>query len=142
MREKSQTVIIYTATIVLAAALILRFHRLGGPYFRFPQTVQDHVWPVPFPSRDVILLARRAADILPRGSTVTAVRPAEAPHHDVTLALTATGMMPRHRVVPPVLSADRAALPRYVLAVREELVHPSYALLRTLPEGRIYELTP
>jgi hypothetical protein len=142
VRDKRQTLIIYVATIVFIAALVHRFHRLGGPYFQPPHTVQDHVWPEPFPSRDMILLARRAAELLPRGSTVTAVRPGEAPNYDITLSLTAVGMMPRHRVLPPALGTDRTALPRYVLAVREEFVHPSYVLYRALPEGRIYEVIP
>lgn len=48
MRDKPQTLIIYVAAIVFTAALVHRFHRLGGPYFQLPQTVQDHVWPEPF----------------------------------------------------------------------------------------------
>ena len=67
----------------------------------------------------MILLSRAAAEIVPRGATVTAIRPAEAPYYDITLYLTAGGMMPRHRVVPPDL--DAAARPQFVLAVREPL---------------------
>jgi hypothetical protein len=141
VRDRARTIIVYVAAILFAGALVHRFYRLGGPYFQMPQTVQDHVWPEPFPSRDVILLARRAAEILPRGSIVTAVNPPEAPNYDQTLFLTAGGMMPHHRVVPPALTAtDPAALPQYVLAVRAPFNHPRYRLLRSLPEGRIYEV--
>jgi hypothetical protein len=102
--------------------------------------VQDHVAPVMYPSRDMILLSHAAAEIVPRGATVTAIRPAEAPDYDITLYLTADGMMPRHRVVPPALDAvDR---PQFVLAVREPLSNPHYRLFRELPEGRIYEAIP
>ena len=128
---------VYVAAALFAAALVHRFYALGGPYFEFPRTVQDHVTPVPFPSRDVILLAQRAAEIIPRGATVTAIHPPEAPNYDVTLWMTAFGTMPRHRVVPP--EFDQAP-PQYVLAVRVPFANPKYTLITELPEGRIYEL--
>jgi hypothetical protein len=141
-RETTRSVVIYVAAILFAAALVQRYHALGGPYFEIPKTVQDHVAPTPFASRDVILLARAAAEIIPRGATVTAIQPSQAPDYDITHYLTAAGMMPRHRVVPPTLTTtDPAALPQYVLAVREPLSHPRYHLFREIPEGRIYEVT-
>lgn len=92
-----------------------------------------------FASRDVILLARAAVEIVPRGATVTAIQPSQAPDYDVTHYLTAAGMMPRHRVVPPVFDAP-GALPQFVLAVREPFADKRYRLYRELPEGRIYEV--
>jgi hypothetical protein len=139
VRSRARSVIIYAAAALLAAALIRHFHRLGGPYFTVPQTIQDHVAPVPFPSRDVILLARRAAEIIPRGATVTALLPSDAPNFDITHWMTAFGMMPRHQVVPPDLQS--AHPPRYVLVVRQPFSEPRYRLISELPEGRIYELT-
>lgn len=139
MRSRARAVMIYTAAAVLAAALVRHFHALGGPYFAFPQTIQDHVAPVPYPSRDIILLARRAAEIIPRGATVTALQPSLAPNFDVTHWMTAFGMMPRHHVVPPDL--ESAQPPQYVLAVREPFNEPRYRLMSELPAGRIYELT-
>ena len=136
MRSRARTVVVYAAAALFAAALIHRFVSLGGPYFARPQTVQDHVAPVPYASRDVILLAQRAAEIVPRGATVTAIQPALAPNYDTTHWLTAAGMMPRHRVVPPDFDT---APPRYVLAVREPFAHERYRLITELPEGRIYE---
>jgi hypothetical protein len=136
VRSRARTVIVYAAAAVFAAALVHRFHKLGGPYFARPLTVQDHVAPAPFASRDVILLAERAAEIIPRGATVTAIEPALAPNYDTTHWLTAAGMMPRHRVVPPELET---APPQYVIAVRQPLAHPRYRLITELPEGRIYE---
>jgi hypothetical protein len=135
--ERARAAIVYGAAVLFAVALVYRFYRLGGPYFTFPKTVQDHVVPFIFPSRDVILLADRAADIIPRGATVTALNPPEAPNYDVTLWMTAFGMMPRHRVVPP--KFDEAP-PQYVLVVREPWTNPKYRLMTELPEGRIYAL--
>ena len=140
--HRRRAFVIYAVSILFASALVHHYYRLGGPYFEIPPTVQDHVWPTPFPSRDVILLSRRAADILPRGSTVTAVHPPQAPDHDVTLSLTAGGMMPHHRVVPATFMADPALRPRYVLAVRQELADPAYVLHTKIPDGWIYEVRP
>lgn len=134
--ERARAIVIYAAAAVFAVALIHRFYALGGPYFTFPRTVQDHIAPVPFPSRDVILLAERAAEIVPRGATVTALQPSLAPNYDVTHWMAAFGVMPRHRVVAP--EFDKAP-PQYVLAVREPFSDPRYKLITELPEGRIYE---
>lgn len=102
--------------------------------------MQDHVAPAMFASRDVILLAGAAETIVPRGATVTAIQPSQAPDYDVTHYLAAAGMMPRHRVVPPAL--DGPDRPQFVLAVREPLSNRHYRLFRELPEGRIYEAVP
>ena len=67
MSSRARTAIAIAATIVMAVALVRHYRWLGGPYFALPATVQDHVWPTPFASRDVILLAERAAKVLPRG---------------------------------------------------------------------------
>jgi hypothetical protein len=139
-RENARLVVAVAATILLLAVTVRHFHWLGGPYFELPETVQDHVWPTPFASRDAIVLSRRAAGILPRGATVTAFQPSTGPDYDVTHFLSAAGMMPHHRVVPPVLDGKTQELPRYVLSVREELQHPAYKLLSSWPEGYIYEV--
>src|SRR5207302_7703354 len=135
-RETARSVLIWAAAAIFAAALVRVYHARGGPYFQFPKTVQDHVAPTFYPSRDMILLSQAATDIVPRGATVTAIRPAEAPDYDITLYLTAGGMMPRHRVVPPTLVA--AERPQFGLAVRGGLSDPHYRRFRQLREGRIY----
>ena len=139
-RNLVRTTIAWGAAAGLTLALVRHYASLGGPYFTFPETVQDHVWPEPFPSRDVIVLARRAARVLPRHVTVTAIQPSTAPNHDVTLFLPAAGMMPHQRIVPPKLDAARPALPQYVLTVRDDLAHDAYRVHSTWPEGKIYEV--
>lgn len=135
-RETGRRVIIYAAATLLAAALVYRFHSLGGPYFERPETVQDHVAVVRWPSADAIVLSRNAARILPRGVTVTILQPSAAPNYDTTHYLTGVGLMPHQRVVKP----DLSTLPDYVLALREPLAHPSYRLIRELEGGRIYRV--
>lgn len=141
-RNSVRTTIAWSAAAVLTVALIRHYASLGGPYFTFPETVQDHVWPEPFPSRDVIVLARRAAKLLPRNATVTAIQGSTWPNYDVTLFLTAAGMMPHQRIVPPKLDENDAqnTRPQFVLAVRGDFAHVAYRLHSTWPEGKIYEV--
>jgi hypothetical protein len=129
-------VILYAAALVFTAATIQRFHWLGGPYFTFPDTIQDHVWPVRFPSADAIVLCRRAEPLLPRDATVTVLKPSEAPEYDQTHWLTGLGMLPRQHPVPQKLDELK---PDYVIAIHEELAHPAYEKVATFPEGFLYK---
>jgi hypothetical protein len=132
----SRRIIVYAAAAVFAIALVRHFYKLGGPYFAAPETIQDHVAPTKFPSRDAIVMSRRAAPLLPRRATVTVLMPSQAPNHDSTLYLVAAGMMPHQTIV----GTDLNARPQYVITVREPLDHPSYRLLHRFPEGSIYIL--
>lgn len=123
--------LIYVAAAIFALALVRRFHQLGGPYFAVPETIQDHVARVPYPSRDVIVLAERAAKLVPRGATVTVL-----PKDDPTLYRTAVGFMPHQKIVEP----DLDAKPQFVISVREPLAHPSYRAIAEFREGKIYAL--
>jgi len=124
--------LIYATAAILAVALVRQFYRLGGPYFDAPETIQDHVARQRYPSRDAIVMARRAALLIPRGATVTVLMPSQAPNYDPTLYFTATGLMPRHTVVQP------GANPRYIITVREPLDDPSYSVQNEFDEGKIY----
>jgi hypothetical protein len=135
-RELVRRVLVYAATIVFLAAIVHRFHWLGGPYFALPETIQDHVWPARFLSTDAILLSRRAEPLLRRGATVTLLAPSEAPHYDQTHWLTGLGLLTHQRVVPQKLEER----PEYVIAIRAPLEHPGYRLVATFPEGYVYEL--
>ena len=124
--------LIYATAAILAVALVRQFYYLGGPYFVVPETIQDHVAKKRYPSRDAIVMARRAALLIPRGATVTVLLPSQAPNYDPTLYFTATGLMPRHRVVPP------GAKPQYIITVQEPLDDPSYTVQNEFHEGTIY----
>ena len=132
--DRLRRILIYAAAAIFAAALVRHFYRLGGPYFAIPETVQDHVAATRYPSRDAIVLTRRAALLIPRGATVTVMMPSQAPNHDPTLYFTATGTMPRHQIVAP--NAKTPA--QYVITVREPLDDPAYSLQNELAEGKIY----
>ena len=137
--SRVRAAVAWGAAALLTIALVRHYAWLGGPYFTFPETVQDHVWPTPFASRDVIVLARHAAKILPRNATVTAIEPSLAPNYDVTHFLTAWGVMPHQRVVPPKFDQE---LPQFVLAVRSDFPDARYRLHSTGPLGKIYEVIP
>ena len=135
-RRAAGRVIIYAAAILFAAATVRRFHWLGGPYFELPATIQDHVWPARFPSRDAIVLSRRAEPLLPRDAKVTILKPGEAPNYDQTHWLTGLGMLPRQQHVPQNVEETK---PDYVIAIHEEFVHPAYVKVATFPEGALYK---
>jgi len=135
--SRIRAAVAWGAAALLTIALVRHYAWLGGPYFTFPETVQDHVWPTPFASRDVIVLARHAATILPRNATVTAIEPSLAPNYDVTHFLTAWGVMPHQRVVPPKFDQE---LPQFVLAVRSDFPDARYRLHSATPQGKIYEV--
>ncbi len=128
--------IIFAAALVLVGATVHRYRWLGGPYFEFPETIQDHVWPVRFPSRDAIVLSRRAEPLLPRGAKVTILKPSEGPNYDQTHWLTGLGMLPRQHLVAQKIAET---LPEYVIAIHDELTDPSYAKVATFPEGFLYK---
>lgn len=139
----ARRVIVYVAALVFAAALVKRFHWLGGPYFElFPETIQDHVWPARFFSADAIVLSRRAEPLLPRGTTVTILAPSEAPDYDQTHWLTGLGMLPRNHLMPQKMTGPPESLPQYVIAIRDEFPHPHYKLHTRFPEGFLYVRTP
>lgn len=137
--EKIRRVMVYLAAAVFASALVYRFHWLGGPYFEWPGTIQDHVYPHRFFSADAIVLSRRAGPLLARGATVTILAPAEAPAYDQTHWLTGLGMLPRNHVVPQQVTGPPETLPRYVIAIRAPFPHEHYRLVATFPEGFLYE---
>ncbi|HKR63610.1 MAG TPA: hypothetical protein VJZ00_07750 [Thermoanaerobaculia bacterium] len=134
--EIARRVLVYAATLLFLGALVHRFHWLGGPYFALPETIQDHVWPARFLSADAIVLSRRAEPLLPRGATVTLLAPREAPNYDQTHWLTGLGLLTHQRVVPQKLDPP----PQYVIAIGDPFDDARYALIKTFPEGYLYEL--
>jgi hypothetical protein len=123
---------------MLIALQVIQLVRRGGPFFRFPDTVESHTQPGQNNTLDAIRLCNDAQLLLPRGATVTIVRPSQAPDYDATIFLTGVGYLPRQRVVAPRLDGPHDDLPMYVLAVRELLSNPAYEQLATFPEGRVY----
>ena len=123
--------IVYATAAILAVAMIVRFHWLGAPYFAAPRTPFDHVTPAGHDTAKAMLLAREAAPLLPRGATVTMVRPSVP--DDTTHFHTAVGMLPYQRVV------SRAMNAQYVITVGEALNDPAYRLVTDFPEGHLYQ---
>ncbi|HEX8172573.1 MAG TPA: hypothetical protein VF824_18705, partial [Thermoanaerobaculia bacterium] len=106
---------------------------------RIPETIQDHVWPTPFASRDAIVVCRRAAPLLPRGAEVTVLTPSEAPEYDQTHWLTGLGLLVHQHVVPQKLDVPKP--PEYVIAVRDPFPDPRYVRIAVFPEGGLYRRT-
>jgi hypothetical protein len=129
--------IIYLCAAWMTYLIVWTFHQRGGPYFEIPETVLDHVLPEVPLSRQAIVMSRHAEPLMPRGSSLTVIAPALAPNYDCTHYLTASGMLPRHRVLHPGL-AEGEAWPDFVIALGTPFEHRGYRLLREFPEGRLY----
>jgi hypothetical protein len=139
-RETIRGVLVYTAAAVFAGAVLVHVRWLGGPYLEiFPDTIQDHVYPVRFLSRDAIVLSRRAEPLLPRGATVTILAPSEAPNYDQTHWLTAIGTLPRNHPVPPRVDGPPETLPQFVIAIADPFPNAHYHQVAQFPEGFLYE---
>lgn len=141
-RHTARLVLICAAALLFLGLTIKRLAWLGGPYFQFPETIQDHVWPVRFMSTDAIVLSRRAGPLLPRGATVTILAPSEAPNFDQTHWLTGLGMLPRQHPVPQKLDGLRESQPQFVITIRAPLEHADYERVATFPEGSLYRRKP
>lgn len=140
-RTTVRIALIYSISVVLAVSLAGELRRRGGPFFQQPLTVEAHAWPGGNPNHDVIMLCRRARVLMPRGATVTVVRPSQAPDFEATYFLAAVGNLPRHRVVAPRLDAAADA-PQYVIAVREPLSDRHYEKFAEFPEGTLWMRKP
>jgi hypothetical protein len=127
--------VVYVTAAILAVALVALFARRGGPYFAKPRTIYDHVQRDRHPTIDDILVCRAAAPLLPRGATVTVLKPSEKPNYDTTHIDTAAGLLPFQRLVAP---ADRTRAD-YVITIRGPFADPRYALISEFPEGKLYK---
>lgn len=123
--ERLQRAVIYAACAIFAAALVRHFYVLGGPYFAFPETSQDHVSVQKMKSRDAIVICSRASRLLPPGVRV------RVEGDDLTLTYVAIGVMPFQTITTG--DAD------YVITVGDAAFrNPAYRLAQETPEGKIY----
>lgn len=136
-RDRVRSLLVYFCAACCAVMMVRAFHARSAPYFEIPETVYDHVQPEMQLARQAIVMARHAEPLMPRGATLTVIAPEQAPHFDSTHYLTASGMLPRHRVLHPSL-ADGEAWPEFVIALGKPLEHRGYLLVREFPEGRLY----
>ena len=132
-----RTVIIYCSALVLTLLLVRHLYHLGGPYFEIPETIYERVPGSPHLARQAIIMSRRAAPLMPRGSSLTVITPPYDPNSNATLYMTADGQLPHHRVLHPQL-AEGEPWPDFVIALGGPLQHRGYRLMREFPEGRLY----
>ncbi|HKR64621.1 MAG TPA: hypothetical protein VJZ00_12895 [Thermoanaerobaculia bacterium] len=134
---RARTLIVYACAAALTAMLVRALYFRGGPYLEVPRTVFDHAGPDALLPRQAIVMCRHVEPLMPRGASVTVIDPQEAPNYDPTLYLTASGFLPRHRVLHPSLDEGQP-WPDFVIALAHPLVHRGYRLVREFPEGRLY----
>jgi hypothetical protein len=146
VRRRIARALLFALTLLLIIALIARLKTRGGPYLGRPRTLMEHAGPRPHETQAALLLLPKVRDRIPRGATVTCVRPVKGvtDPDDMPDYLVAIGQLPLQKVVPPffaMLTVPRESLPEYVVAVGAPFDHPYYHLVAEYPEGRLYALT-
>ena len=131
---KPKAPVVYATAAILAVALVALFVRRGGPYFRKPQTIYDHVQRDRHPTIDDILVCRQSQPLIPHGATVMVIKPSEKPNYDTIHIDTAAGLLPFQRIVG---TAERTRAD-YVIAIREPYADPHYRLVAQFAEGKLY----
>jgi hypothetical protein len=130
---------------LLTLALVVRLVSRGGPYLQRPLTIVDHLGTGTHETRLALLLLPKAAQVIPRGATVTCFHPTDAgrQQYDSSSFLAAVGQLPHHRVLAPFTAADdvrREDLVEYVIAVGAPFTHPAYHSIAQWPEGQVYRV--
>ncbi|HEV8658530.1 MAG TPA: hypothetical protein VGS96_07860 [Thermoanaerobaculia bacterium] len=142
-RDALQRVVAYGGALLLSVALLQRFYGRGGPYFRRPRTIVDHVDVVKHPTRDALILIPEVEPLLPRGVEVTCFRPKNGhAWSDSDNYLTAVGLLPHQFVLPPFTAASELRgeqVTEYVIAIGEPFEHPSYTPVAGFSSGWLYK---
>lgn len=137
-------VAIFVATALLIVALVHRLRTRGAPLLAIPSTPVEFASPGDPTMHHVILVLEEASRHLPRGATVTCFVPKEGrQQHDATSFLTAVGMLPYQKVLPPFTAGDglpREQLVEYVVAIYEPFTHSDYREIASFPHGRLYRV--
>lgn len=141
---RAERAVVYAASVLMIGALALRLYTRGGPYFTRPATIVDRVGPQPYEIEPTLRLLPKVRPLLPRRTTVACFRPVHGEQaYQMDNFFAAVGQLPYQQVIPSFAAANDVPtqnLVEYVVAVREPFVHPSYELVATFPEGRLYKV--
>ena len=141
---EARQAVVAAATLILLIAFVHRLYTRGGPYFTRPVTIMDHVGPNQHETRDALVLLPKVRPLLPRGAMVTCFRPQHGEqNYDLPDFFAAVGQLPNQNVLPPFvasLGSNPSDLVEYVIAVRDPFTHPSYRVVASFPEGRLYRV--
>lgn len=128
----------------LTAAHVHRLFTRGGPYWRRPATVVDHVGPTKHETRDALIALPEIAAVLPRDAHVTVFHPQDGhEQYDAANFLTAVALMPKQFVQPPFtagLLVPRDQLVEYVVAIDGPFTHPAYKPVAGFPNAVLYQV--
>ena len=142
-RDALRQIVVGAASLLLVVALIYRLYIRRPPYFAAPRTLVEHVDIIDHEARDVLLLLPEVERLIPAGAAVTCFKPLNGKwQYDGINYLTAVGLLPNHNVLPPFAAGEGPMAQRveYVIAVREPLDQPEYAVVAGFPTGYLYKV--
>lgn len=142
--SRTERAIVAAATLLLIAVFAARLYTRGGPYFTRPDTIVSRVGRAPYEIEPTLRLLPRVRPLLRRDAVVVCFRPVKGKQaYQMDRFFAAVGQLPYQKVVPSFAAATDVPLKNlaeYVVAVGEPFTHPSYALVATFPEGRLYQV--
>ena len=141
---RAERVVVYAASLLMIAVLAQRLYTRGGPYFDRPVTIVDRVGPERYDIEPTLRLLPRVRAMLPRNATVACFRPVHGTQaYQMDHFFAAVWQLPYQKVIPSFAAATDVPtqnLVEYVVAIGEPFAHPSYDLVATFAEGRLYKV--
>ncbi|MEO6258761.1 MAG: hypothetical protein ABIP63_00350 [Thermoanaerobaculia bacterium] len=139
-----ERVVVTVATLLMIAVLAQRLYTRGGPYFTRPVTIVDRVGPRPYEIEPTLRLLPQIRPLLPRNASVACFQPVKGVQaYQMDNFFAAVGQLPYQKVIPSFAAATDVPLEnlaQYVVAIKEPFTHPSYDLVATFPQGRLYKV--
>ena len=136
--------LVTAASVLMVAVLAHRLYTQGGPYFACPATIVDRVGPRRYEIESTLRLLPQVRPLLPRNATVACFRPVKGVQaYQMDHFFAAVGQLPDQKVIPSFAAATDIPpenLVQYVVAIDEPFTHPSYELVATFPQGRLYKV--
>lgn len=141
-RDALQRTVARCGAILLCALLVQRFYAAGGPYLHAPETILDHVYLGRHPQRSELMVVPQLEPLIPRGADVTCFHPKNGrAWNDDSTYFTATGLLPRNRVLPPVTAkpdVPKSQAVEWVIALDERFDDPRYLEIAATEHGWLY----
>ena len=137
MRDRLTTITAWLCSLVFVIVAAREHVAGGGP--ALGRTIASRSSNSPKAAEDTLLLYEHATKSLPRGASITVLKP-DHRADDKQMLRIAHGQLPYHRVVPQ-STLESASAPDFVITLNGPLADPRYELMHASPVGAIWRRT-